>query len=233
MYRKIFISIGLLWGLHHYGQVVLTAPPAPNTEVADPQSIRMLPGFQFSSVNGTFRAYIGGSSTGNNNNGTYTPINVNYSSNIPSTENYIYTRQYLVPTAVSDGSLQQVQSVQFFDGLGRPKQSVSIKSTPTGKDLVTHISYDNFGRQVDSWLPVPMSSLSGNIQPNVEGSANSYYQANGINDSFPFSHKTLESSPLDRVLNQKNPGNDWQSKPVVFGYEANAAGEVKKYTTNT
>ncbi|WP_126651437.1 DUF6443 domain-containing protein [Chryseobacterium aureum] len=232
MYRKKYIIIGLLWSLHHYGQVVLSAPPAPNTEVADPQSIRMVPGFSFSSSSGTFRAYIGGSSSGNGG-GIYTPINVNYSSNIPSTENYIYTRQYLVPTTVSDGSLQQVQSVQFFDGLGRPKQAVSIKSTPTGKDLVTHIPYDNFGRQVDSWLPVPMNSLSGNIQTNVEGSANSYYQANGINDSFPFSHKTLENSPLDRVLNQKNPGNDWQSKPVVFGYEANAAGEVKKYTTIT
>ncbi|KAB1230975.1 RHS repeat-associated core domain-containing protein [Chryseobacterium viscerum] len=231
MYKRIYISIGLLWSLHHYGQVVLTAPPAPNTEVADPQSIRMLPGFNFSSANGTFRAYIGGSTSGNG--GTYTPINVNYSSNIPTTENYIYSRQYLVPTTVSDGSLQQIQNVQFFDGLGRPKQSVSIKSTPTGKDLVTHIPYDNFGRQVDSWLPVPMSSLSGNIQTGVEGSANSYYQANGINDSYPFSHKTLENSPLDRVLNQKNPGNDWQNKPIVFGYEANAAGEVKKYTTIT
>ncbi|WP_410493598.1 DUF6443 domain-containing protein [Chryseobacterium sp. JV274] len=139
----------------------------------------------------------------------------------------------MVPTTVSDGSLQQVQSIQFFDGLGRPKQSVSIKSTPTGKDLVTHIPYDNFGRQVDSWLPVPMSSLSGNIQTGVEGSANSYYQSNGINDTYPFTHKTLENSPLDRVLNQKNPGSDWQSKPVVFGYEANVTGEVKKYTTVT
>lgn len=231
MYKKIYLSIGLLLSLHHFGQVVLTAPPAPNTEVADPQSIRMLPGFRFSSSNGTFRAYIGGSSSGGG--GTYTPITVDYASNIPTTENYIYTRQYLVPTAVSDGSLQQIQSVQFFDGLGRPKQTVSIKSTPTGKDLVTHIPYDNFGRQVDSWLPVPMNSLSGNIQSNVEGSTNSYYQSNGINDSFPFSHKTLENSPLDRILNQKNPGADWQNKPVVFGYEANVAGEVKKFTTVT
>lgn len=231
MYKKIYLSIGLLWSLHHFGQVVLNAPPTPNTEVADPQSIRMLPGFKFSSANGTFRAYIGGSSSGGG--GTYTPITVDYASNMPATENYIYTRQYLVPTTVSDGSLQQIQSVQFFDGLGRPKQAVSIKSTPTGKDLVTHIPYDNFGRQVDSWLPVPMASLSGNIQTGVEGSANSYYLSNGINDSYPFTHKMLENSPLDRILNQKNPGNDWQSKPVVFGYEANVAGEVKKFTTVT
>ncbi|HCA07162.1 DUF6443 domain-containing protein [Chryseobacterium sp.] len=230
MYKKLYISIGLLWGMHHYGQVVLTSPPAPNTEVADPQSIRMLPGFKFNSVNGTFRAYIGGSNPNNPGN-TYTPITVDYSANISNTENYVYTRQYLVPTEVSDGSLQQIQSVQFFDGLGRPKQSVSIKSTPTGKDMVTHIPYDGFGRQVDSWLPVPMASQSGNIQTGVEGAVNAYYQSNGINDSFPFSHKNLENSPLDRILSQKNPGTDWQNKPVVFGYETNTAGEVKKYTT--
>ncbi|PIF45458.1 RHS repeat-associated protein [Chryseobacterium sp. 52] len=231
MYKKIYISLGLLWGLHHYGQVVLTSPPVPNTEVGDPQSIRLLPGFNFNSVNGTFRAYIGGSSS--HNPGTYTPITVDYSATIPNTENYIYTRQYLVPTEVSDGSLQQIQSVQFFDGLGRPKQAVSIKSTPTGKDMVTPIPYDGFGRQVDSWLPVPMSSQSGNIQSGVESSATAYYQSNDINDSSPFSHKNLENSPLDRILSQNNPGSDWQNKPVVFGYDTNTAGEVKKYTTVT
>ncbi|GEN70602.1 DUF6443 domain-containing protein [Chryseobacterium lathyri] len=232
MYKKIYISIGLILGIYHYGQVVLNSPPVPNTEKADPQSIRMLPGFSFNSVSGTFRAYIGGSSSNNPGN-TYTPITVDYSTNISNTENYVYTRQYLVPTEVSNGSLQQIQSVQFFDGLGRPKQSVSIKSTPTGKDLVTHIPYDGFGRQVDSWLPVPMSSQNGNIQTAVEGSTNAYYQSNGINDSFPFSHQNLENSPLDRLLSQKNPGTDWQNKPVTFGYDTNVAGEVKKYATVT
>lgn len=230
MYNKIYIIIGLLWSIVHYGQVILNSPPAPNTEVSDPQIIRIVPGFKFNAANGTFRAFIGGSSS---NNETYTPIIVDYSSNISNTENYIYTRQYLVPTEVSNGSLQQIQGVQFFDGLGRPKQTVSIKSTSTGKDLVTHIPYDGFGRQVDSWLPVPMSSQNGNIQTGVDGSVNAYYQANGINDSFPFAHKELENSPLDRVLSQKNPGADWQNKPVVFGYESNVAGEVKKYTTTT
>ncbi|SHH89484.1 RHS repeat-associated core domain-containing protein [Chryseobacterium oranimense] len=232
MHKKIYISIGLVLGMYHYGQVVLNSPPAPNTEKADPQSIRMLPGFSFNSVSGTFRAYIGGSSSNNPGN-TYTPVTVDYSTNISNTENYIYTRQYLVPTEVSNGSLQQIQSIQFFDGLRRPKQSVSIKSTPTGKDLVIHIPYDGFGRQVDSWLPVPMSSQNGNIQSEVESSANTYYQGNGINDSFPFSHKNLENSPLDRLLSQKNPGTDWQNKPVTFGYDTNTTGEVKKYTTTT
>uniref|UniRef100_UPI0025E9C706 DUF6443 domain-containing protein n=1 Tax=uncultured Chryseobacterium sp. TaxID=259322 RepID=UPI0025E9C706 len=101
-------------------------------------------------------------------------------------------------------------------------------ASPSGKDLVTPIPYDGFGRQADSFLPVPMATQNGGIQSGVEASAQGYY-----NDSFPFSHKNLENSPLDRVLSQLQPGSDWQGHPVSFQYDANAAGEVKKYVTTT
>ncbi|MEW7311121.1 DUF6443 domain-containing protein, partial [Elizabethkingia anophelis] len=70
-------------------------------------------------------------------------------------ENYIYSRTYLAPRSSSDPAAPQQQSISYFDGLGRPKQELSIKSTPNGNDLVTDIPYDSFGRQVQSWLPVP------------------------------------------------------------------------------
>ncbi|AYY84847.1 RHS repeat-associated core domain-containing protein [Chryseobacterium indologenes] len=232
MNKKIGIILLLAGTVMHYGQIVLNAPPAPNTEVSNPQSIRLLPGFTFSSNSGTFRGYLG--APDNSGNNPYVPVVVDPSTNIANTENYIYTREYLSPTTTSNPSLPQIQGIQFFDGLGRPKQTVSIKSTPAGKDLVTTIPYDSFGRQVDSWLPVPMASQNGNIQTGVEGSATAYYQANGINDAFPFTHKNLENSPLDRVLNVKNPGSDWQNKPVNFGYDANTVADgVRKFTTTT
>ena len=232
MNKKIGIILLLAGTVMHYGQIVLNAPPAPNTEVSNPQSIRLLPGFTFSSSSGTFRGYLG--VPDNSGNNPYVPVVVDPSTNIANTENYIYTREYLSPTTTSNPSLPQIQGIQFFDGLGRPKQTVSIKSTPAGKDLVTTIPYDSFGRQVDSWLPVPMASQNGNIQTGVEGSATAYYQANGINDAFPFTHKNLENSPLDRVLNVKNPGSDWQNKPVTFGYDANTVADgVRKFTTTT
>ncbi|GAE65908.1 RHS repeat-associated core domain-containing protein [Chryseobacterium indologenes] len=232
MNKKIGIILLLAGTVMHYGQIVLNVPPAPNTEVSNPQSIRLLPGFTFSSSNGTFRGYLG--APDNSGNNPYVPVVVDPSTNIANTENYIYTRQYLAPTTTLNPSLPQIQGIQFFDGLGRPKQTISIKSTPAGKDLVTTIPYDSFGRQVDSWLPVPMASQNGNIQTGVEGSATAYYQANGINDAFPFTHKNLENSPLDRVLNVKNPGSDWQNKPVNFGYDANTVADgVRKFTTTT
>ena len=145
-----------------------------------------------------------------------------------TTENYVFSRTYLDSTTTSNTSTKQIQSVAYFDGLGRAKQTVAIKSSQSGEDLVTAIPYDNFGRQVDSWLPTPMSSLSGGIQPGVEASATTFYV-----DTNPFSHKTLENSPLDRVNSLTQVGGAWQSNPVVFGYETNIAQEVFKYFTTT
>ncbi len=142
------------------------------------------------------------------------------------TENYVYSKTYLSDPSAS--SPKTSETVQYFDGLGRLKQVVNVKASPSGKDLVTPIPYDGFGRQADSFLPVPMATQNGGIQSGVEASAQSYY-----NDSFPFTHKNLENSPLDRVLSQVQPGSDWQNHPVSFQYDANAAGEVKKYVTTT
>ncbi|MDV3881687.1 DUF6443 domain-containing protein, partial [Elizabethkingia anophelis] len=130
--------------------------------VTDPYSIRLLPGFNAASpaVN-SFRASLGASSNPNPTPNNYAP---DPTASISVNENYIYSRTYLAPRSSSDPAAPQQQSISYFDGLGRPKQELSIKSTPNGNDLVTDIPYDSFGRQVQSWLPVPMGSQNGNIQ---------------------------------------------------------------------
>ena len=149
---------------------------------------------------------------------------------LSTTENYIYTKTYLNHPDPSDPTqiLKTSETVQYFDGLGRPKQIINIKASPSNQDLVTTIPYDGFGRQVDSWLPAPMSSLNGGIQSGIEGAAQSYYS-----DNTPFTHKNLEASPLDRVLSQVQPGSEWQGHPIQFGYDTNLDGEVIKFTTTT
>ncbi|GAA4152016.1 DUF6443 domain-containing protein [Chryseobacterium ginsenosidimutans] len=149
-----------------------------------------------------------------------------------TTENYIQSRTYLEPVTASSSTAKQIETVQYFDGLGRPKQAVNVKASPTGKDVVTHIEYDGFGRQVKDYLPVPQQGtqngaiyttpLSNATQPSLYGAEKIY------------SEKILENSPLDRVLQQKQVGNDWNNKPVQFGYDANTTADaVKKYTTVT
>ena len=156
-----------------------------------------------------------------------------------TTENFVYSRQYLEPTRTSDKSKKQQQSVTYFDGLGRPKQTVAIKTSPTGNDLVTTIPYDNFGRQVDTYLPVSMISKDGGIQTLDSAGVVTYYTSPqnsttkdfSLTDARPFSHKALESSPLDRIQQQVQVGDAWQNNPVTFGYETNSGSDVLKFGT--
>ena len=156
-------------------------------------------------------------------------------------DNYIYSRTYLTPVTSENASAQQIQAIQYFDGLGRPKQSIAIKATPKGNDLVTPIVYDGFGREIDSYLPVSMASTNGAIQSLDPSGVINYYSSPrntttkdfDLTDTKPYSHKELENSPLDRVMQQYQVGNDWSNKPINFGYDANADAEVKKFVVSS
>ncbi len=146
------------------------------------------------------------------------------------TENYTYSKTYLEYDA-NNQPIKTSETVQYFDGLGRPKQVVNVKASPTGKDVVTHIEYDGFGRQVKDFLPVPQTfTANGSIftAPLDYASNPAIYGSEKI-----YSEKILENSPLDRLLQQKHVGNAWNNKPVGFEYDANVVGEVIKYTTTT
>ncbi|WP_034714152.1 DUF6443 domain-containing protein, partial [Chryseobacterium soli] len=145
------------------------------------------------------------------------------------TENYIYTKTYL-----SDPTLpapKTSETVQYVDGLGRPKQVVNIKASPLGRDVVSHIEYDQFGRQIKDYLPVPQGgTLNGAIVPTPLANAT---QTDLYGSEKIYAEKTLENSPLDRILEQRQVGNAWSDKPVKFNYDANVSGEVIKYTAPT
>ncbi|WP_299176280.1 DUF6443 domain-containing protein [uncultured Chryseobacterium sp.] len=144
--------------------------------------------------------------------------------NFTTSENYIYTKNCL-----NEDCSKKAEAVQYFDGLGRLKQSVSIKATPTGKDIVIPVEYDSYGRELKSYLPIPqLTTQDGGIHSNPVSAASLVYGNEKI-----YSEKVPEASPLGRVMQQKKPGNDWSTHPATMSYEANAAGEVKKYTIIT
>ncbi|WP_419868701.1 DUF6443 domain-containing protein [Chryseobacterium sp. CT-SW4] len=147
-----------------------------------------------------------------------------------TTENYIQSRTYLEPVTATSTTAKQVHTVEYFDGLGRSKQVVNVKASPLGKDIVTPIEYDQFGRQVKDYLPVPQSGTqNGNIfLTPLSNVTSTPYGAEKI-----YAEKILENSPLDRIQQQVQVGTDWSQKPVIFEYASNIAGEVKKYSTVT
>ena len=145
-----------------------------------------------------------------------------------TTENYVQSK-----TCLSGDCSKKAESIIYFDGLGRPKQIVSVKSTTTGKDLVTPITYDGFGRQVKDILPVPANTLNSAIHTGIvnENTANSYYGAANA-----YTEKEIENSPLDRVLQVAHPGEPWKKAgghTQKFTYEVNQGNEVKKFITST
>jgi hypothetical protein len=46
-----------------------------------------------------------------------------------------------------------IQTIQYFDGLGRPLQQVSTQATSSHQDMVQPFSYDAYGRETIKYLP--------------------------------------------------------------------------------
>ncbi|WP_054508748.1 DUF6443 domain-containing protein [Chryseobacterium sp. ERMR1:04] len=154
-----------------------------------------------------------------------------HAQNLPTTENYVQTRTYLEPVATSSSTAKQIHTVQYFDGLGRPKQVVNVKASPQGRDVVTHIEYDVFGRQTRDYLPVPQGgTMNGEMVPTPLANAGN----TPLGNEKIYAEKVLESSPFDRVQQQIQVGTDWSNKPVTFDYDAVVTADgVRKFTTNT
>ena len=136
-----------------------------------------------------------------------------------NTENWVKTTTYKVPTTVvaNPSSAQKVVNVSYFDGLGRPIQNVAHQQSNSGKDIVTHIEYDAFGRQTREYLPfVADGAASLDIKSNQVASFYSStdpLRTGSVNfptTAFPYSEKLFEASPLNRVFEQAAPGESWE-----------------------
>jgi RHS repeat-associated protein len=153
-----------------------------------------------------------------------------------STENYVKTKTYKQPTDTSIASptpAQATQTVTYFDGLGRPIQQNANAQSSTGKDIITHIEYDAFGRQSKEFLP---DAADDNSMGFVQGDLlkqNIYQHYQGLyNDTEAFSEKLFEASPLNRVLKQGAPGSDWSvngNHAIRFEYQTNTTLDSVKY----
>ncbi len=170
-----------------------------------------------------------------------------------SDKNYVYSNIPQQPITVSelespncttlDG--EYIESVTYFDGLGRPIQQRAIKASPNQKDIVTHITYDDLGRQTKEYLPFESNAaVGGYTTVNITNDINAYYK-NTYADDFTgvataninaYAEKVYEDSPLGRVLKQGAPGTAWKANPtsdsdhtIKFGWEANTANEVVRF----
>ena len=153
-----------------------------------------------------------------------------------NTQNYIKTVNYKVASAAKITAptiAQAAQNVTYFDGLGRPVQQIASQQSNSGKDIITHIAYDIFGRQIKEFLPYEASSVNMAFEPNAETNTVTFYNTTKYdNTANPSSEKSLESSPLNRVLKQAAPGTSWAmggGHEIKLDYQTNTADEVRLY----
>ncbi|MDR2951298.1 MAG: DUF6443 domain-containing protein, partial [Prevotella sp.] len=221
--KKLLYHIFLLLcstGLFGQATISLNSPrTAGGTETAC-QSITLKPGFSFKATN-----TANGSLTLRVNPSTCDPF-AGQASSASSNQNYIRTRTY-----TTDNGSRYMEAIRYFDGLGRPVQTVQRGITPNTADLVTLQEYDAFGRESNSWLPAVIANNNGayvtpsTIKTGAVGS-------NG-NDQKPYSLPVYEASPLNRILQQYGPGTAWhgdytaaKGKAVKTDYLTNGTDPV-------
>lgn len=174
-----------------------------------------------------------------NENGCSSPETSDVIINFTNNENYVHTISPQIPiNNVNDlNNSQKIENVQYYDGLGRPKQSVAIRAGGGNEDIVTHVAYDDFGRQTHDYLPYATSTNSGLYRDDALIATENFYNTSKYENTLnPYSEKHLEASPLGRVLEQAAPGADWAldknndtDHTIKFEYGTNTADEVLLY----
>lgn len=148
-------------------------------------------------------------------------------------QNYIVTTTPTVgvtdPNTLTDANSNS--TIQYYDGLGRPIETVQKAISPTGADLVSGIEYDGFGRDYRHWLPASVSGSNGAYVSNFGALAVS---TNG-GDSKPYATTNFELSPLNRVTGKYGAGNSWYAgkKNDSILYQTNTGTEVIYFNVNS
>ena len=147
-----------------------------------------------------------------------------------SDENYI--QEYTPLTGTFDpqapAPARCMRTVRYFDGLGRPVQSIAIGAAPGYGDLASLQIYDQCGRESRSWLP---ASLPGNNGAYVTPAMlEAQARTSNLGDTVPYSETRYEASPLRRPVEQYGPGAQWREagKAQRISYLTNtASGELR------
>ena len=141
----------------------------------------------------------------------------------------------------SSRTAAQVRKVtQYFDGLGRPIQTVSWRSSPYQKDMVSMHQYDEYGREPYSYLPYVQTTSGtntndGNFKANPFANQATFMAGQFSGEAVFYNQTILENSSLGRPLKSMAAGNSWagSNRGVAMGYEINVANEVRIWTIAT
>lgn len=176
-----------------------------------------------------------------------------YPSGIP--RSYIRTWDATAPeqspnTLMTRAIRDAKQTTQYFDGLGRPLQTVAKQgSFPTGGsavDMTSMVEYDEFGREQFKYLSSPANSFGsnpsttdGNFKLNPFAQQAEFYKNTygsspvaGQNETVFYGQIIFEVSPLNRVMESAATGDSWTGT-LADGNASNNRSVKIKYCVNT
>jgi RHS repeat-associated protein len=163
--------------------------------------------------------------------------------NASSNQNYIllFSPQKPITQAqllVSQKTCEVRREINYFDGLGRPLQSIKIHGGASGSDIIQPFAFDELGRQPKTYQPYPKANNYGSYNSDAllpQAGVSVYYAQTAITEpgmtstAYPFAATVYEKSGLSRVTEQGFPGSTWQ--PFASGI-ANS-GHTNKLTYGT
>jgi RHS repeat-associated protein len=119
------------------------------------------------------------------------------------------------------------QSTQYFDGLGRPIQTVGKQVTPAGNDLVSMTVYDPDGRETQKFLPYVSGYNDGLYKTTAVADENTFNNRQFPGEQYYYGQVTMEASPLNRVQQTDAPGLNWvgANRGVGTQYLLNSAAD--------
>lgn len=130
------------------------------------------------------------------------------------------------------------QSTAYFDGLGRPIQAVAKGLSPAGKDMVTPIVYDQYGREQYQYLPFALqNSGTGKFKTDPFTEQKLFYSNPTLmpgtaGENVYYNKTDFEASPLGRALRSYAPGNSWAKKDIATGENGGNRFVKNTYETN-
>ncbi len=159
-------------------------------------------------------------------------------------ENFVISTSVKQPGIFHEASLNDTgaadniksETIIYFDGLGRPLQTIIIKGSASQKDLITPTEYDHLGREVKKYLPYAdiLSTSYGSYKADWVTRQPAFYNGllEGVQpDVMPYEQKVFESSPLKRILAKGAPGISWQPN-MTDAYDTTKKTVREKFETN-
>lgn len=164
--------------------------------------------------------------------------------------NYIVSRTTQFPQLVEAAEIPEqtirvvALSTTFFNGLGEPMQAVAKQASFGGRDVVTPVTYDSFGRVAQTFLPYAQGT-DGRFKADALSATTgqpAFYNTNGqtgtlqggnlnvAHDAAAYGQTVYEPSPLNRAEQQGAAGADWQPKALSPAAASNHSLKIVERT---